>query len=165
MPLKGDRKPWPFLRTAFDERWPRFSPDGHWVAYMSDESGQLEIYVRSFAVAESSGVAASTARVPLQVSTAGGMFPLWRADGQELYFLGPDGELMAAPITTRGAALEPGTPTVLFQTRIFGGGVENGQGRQFDVTSDGRFLINTVLDDASATPITLIQNWDPTRSK
>lgn len=95
-----------------------------------------------------------------QVSTAGGMFARWRPDGKELYYIGPDGQMMAAPITVTGTTLEPGTPTALFQTRIYGGGTDNNVGRQYDVTRDGRFLINTVLDDAAA-PITLIQNWKP----
>ena len=69
--------------------------------------------------------------------------------------------MMAAPITVRGGVLEPGAPAALFATRINGGGLDNAQGRQYDVTRDGRFLINTVLDDATATPITLIQNWRP----
>ena len=87
--------------------------------------------------------------------------PVWRADGQALYYLGPNGTMMAAPVTTRAAALEPGTPVALFPTRIVGGGVESLVGPQYDVTRDGRFLINTVLDDAAPTPITLIQNWRP----
>ena len=73
--------------------------------------------------------------------------------------------MMAAPITVRGATLEPGTPVSLFPTRIFGGGVDNAQGRQYDVTRDGRFLINTVLDDATASPITLLMNWDAALKK
>jgi hypothetical protein len=68
---------------------------------------------------------------------------------------------MAAPITTRGTGIEPGTPVVLFRTRIYGGGVDTSLGSQYDVARDGRFLINTVLDEATATPITLIQNWQP----
>ncbi len=95
------------------------------------------------------------------MSTAGGITPVWRADGQALYYLGPDGALMAAPVTTRGTALEPGTPVALFPTRILGGGGDGGLGPQYDVTRDGRFLINTALDDAAATPITLILNWRP----
>jgi Tol biopolymer transport system component len=160
MPLEGDRKPWPLVKTEFVERWPRFSPDGRWVAYMSNESGRNETYVRSFAAPESSGGGAATASGHRQVSTAGGIFPLWRADGQELYYLGPDGALMAVPITSREPALEPGTPTMLFRTRILGGGVDQALGRQYDVTRDGRFLINTVTNDTSP-PITLIQNWAP----
>jgi len=87
--------------------------------------------------------------------------PVWRADGQALYYLGPDGTMMAAPVTVRSAALEPGTPVALFPTQIVGGGVDLNLGRQYDVTRDGRFLINSVLYDAVATPITLIQNWRP----
>jgi hypothetical protein len=60
-----------------------------------------------------------------------------------------------------GTTLEPGAPKALFQTRIYGGGADNGQGRQYDVSRDGRFLINTVLEDATASPITLLQNWNP----
>ena len=107
------------------------------------------------------GAETSAPSAQWQVSTAGGIPPVWRADGQALYSLGPDGALMAAPVTTRGTALEPGTPVALFPTRILGGGGDGGQGPQYDVTRDGRFLINTVLDDARATPITLIQHWQP----
>jgi hypothetical protein len=58
------------------------------------------------------------------VSTAGGVFPVWRPDGKELYYLNSAGAMMAAPITVTGATLEPGTPVVLFPTRIVGGGVD-----------------------------------------
>ena len=68
--------------------------------------------------------------------------------------------MMAAPIAVRGAELEPGAPAALFPTRIVGGGVDAGPGRQYDVARDGRFLIDTVLDDA-VSPVTLIQNWRP----
>ena len=149
-----------FLKTSFDERYGQFSPDGRWVAYMSNESGRNEIYVRPFAAPAASGAAANPAAGQWQVSTAGGIFPRWRPDGKELYYIGPNGEMMAAPITATGTTLEPGAPVALFPTRIFGGGVDNRQGRQYDVARDGRFLINTVLDDASS-PITLIQNWKP----
>ena len=91
---------------------------------------------------------------------AGGIYPRWRPDGKELYYIGPDGQMMAAPIMATGTTFEPGAPVALFQTRIFGGGVDNNQGRQYDVTRDGRFLINTVLDETAA-PITLLQNWKP----
>jgi hypothetical protein len=66
--------------------------------------------------------------------------------------------MTAAPITVTGSTLAPGAPVALFSTRIVGGGTDHGQGRQYDIASDGRFLINTVLDEASA-PITLLQNW------
>jgi len=98
------------------------------------------------------------------VSTAGGSFPVWRPDGKELYYLNPAGAMVAVPITVTGSSLEPGAPIVLFATRIFGGGVDAQQSRQYDVAPDGRFLINTVLDDAAA-PITLLQNWNPEGKK
>jgi eukaryotic-like serine/threonine-protein kinase len=92
------------------------------------------------------------------------VFPAWRRDGKELYYLNPTGALMAAPITLTGATLEPGAPVALFPTHIFGGGVNGTQGRQYDVAPDGRFLINTELDSATA-PITLLQNWNPEAKK
>ena len=160
LPMGGDRKPWVFLKTRFEERFGQFSPDGRWVAYMSNESGRLEIYIRPFAAPAAPGGTGQAASGQWLVSTAGGIYPLWRHDGKELYYVGPNGEMMAAPITATGTTLQPGAPVALFPTRIYGGGVDNGLGRQYDVTRDGRFLINTVLDDGSS-PITLIQNWNP----
>ena len=89
---------------------------------------------------------------------------MWRADGQALYYIGPNGEVMAAPIATHGTTVDPGTPVSLFLTRIYGGGIGNLQGRQYDVTRDGTFLINTVMD-AAGSPVTLIQNWQPEGKK
>ena len=159
LPLEADRKPWVFLKTPFNERWAQFSLDGRWVAYVSNESGRDEIYVRPFVRAAAStstdDAVGGRAAGQWQVSTAGGNFPRWRADGKELYYIGLDGQLMAAPLASAGATLEPGAPVALFHTDIFGGGTDNGQSWQYDVARDGRFLINTVLDDASS-PITLL---------
>ena len=160
LPMEGERKPWVFLKTRFEERSAQFSPDGRWVAYHSNESGQNEIYIRPFAAPAASGVAANAAAGQWQVSTAGGIYPKWRSDGRELYYIGPNGEMMAAAIAATATTLEPGAPVALFAARILGGGVDNNLGRQYDVTRDGRFLINTLLEDASS-PITLIQNWNP----
>lgn len=163
LPMEGDRKPWVFLKTNFNERSGQFSPDVRWVAYMSNESGRLEVYVRPFvepAAPGATGNAAGATGGQWQVSTTGGIYPRWRPDGRELYYIGPNGEMMAAPIMATGTTLVPGAPVALFPTRIFGGGVDNQQSWQYDLTRDGRFLINTVLDDASA-PITLLQNWNP----
>ena len=158
----GDRTPWVFLNSRFNEAWGAFSPDGRWVAYQSNESGPTEIYVRPFVPP----VAARTAAGPgptggqWQVSAAGGIFPVWRPDGKELYFLNPAGAMMAAPITVTGSTLAPGAPVMLFPTRILGGGASASMGRSYDVAPDGRFLINTVLD-VDAAPITLLMNWRP----
>jgi hypothetical protein len=94
------------------------------------------------------------------VSTAGGILPRWRPDGKELYYINPAGAMMAAPITVSGATLDAGAPVALFPTHIVGGGQETQQGRQYDIAPDGRFLINTELDNAAA-PITLLMNWHP----
>ncbi len=161
VPLEGDRQPWVFLKTDFSERQGHFSPDGRWVAYMSDESGRPEIYVRPFTGPGVAG-AADRGGGQWQASTGGGIFPKWRPDGKELYYIAPDGKLMAVSITVNGQTLEPGPPVALFATRIVGGGTDNNQGRQYDVSRDGRFLINTVLDDAAPSPITLLLNWKPT---
>ena len=164
-PMTGDQTPWIFLNTPFSERGGRFSPDGRWVTYMSNETGREEIYVRPFAprptAGDGAGPAAPTPGGQWQISTKGGIYPSWRADGRAIYYIGPDGAMMAATITVSGSVLESGTPVALFPTRIIGSGIDNGQGRQYDVTRDGRFLINTVLDGGAPAPITLIQNWRP----
>ena len=156
LPLVGERKPRVFLQTKFDEKYARFSPDGRWVAYTSNESGRSEVYIRAFADA-----GANRAGGVWQVSLDGGLFPVWRHDGGELYWVAPGGRMMAAPISLKATTPEPGAPVALFQAPIFGGGLDvNTGGEQFDISPDGRFLINTVKDSA-ATAITLLENWKP----
>jgi Tol biopolymer transport system component len=159
LPMQGDRTPYVFLRTPFREAYGVFSPDGKWVAYQSNESGRLEVYVRPFF--EPGQLDAATANDQWQISTDGGTYAAWRSDGQELYYLDPSGAMMAASITVTGNKLISGTPQMLFRSHIFQGGRDLQQGRQYDVAADGRFLINTELNDDSATPITLIMNWSP----
>ena len=149
-----------FLKTPFREGYSVFSPNGRWIAYHSNESGRHEIYVRPFVPP---GAAAGASSGQRQVSTAGGIYPVWRPDGKELFYVDPLSAMMAAPIAVTGSSLEPGTPVRLFPTRIYGGGVEAQQGRQYDVAPDGRFLINMELDTAA--PITLLQNWNPEAKK
>jgi hypothetical protein len=153
LPMEGDRKPYPWLKTAFDERRAALSPDGRWVAYESNESGRPEIYVRPFAETASGNAAGGQ----VQVSTSGGIAPRWRSDGGELYYIAPDARLMAAPIVASRTAFESASPVALFQTRIVEGGINTNTAAQYDVSSDGRFLIATVLDDT--TSLTLLQNW------
>ena len=147
LPMTGERKPFPFLSTPFSEQQGTFSPDGRWVAYQSNESGRLEIYVRSFP-----GPGGQW-----QVSSSGGISPRWRADGKELYYVAADNQLMASSVVVQGGTLTPGTPMPLFQTHIVDGPFRP----QYDVARDGRFLINTELSDRSTEPIHLIQNWKP----
>ena len=131
VPMEGDRRAVGVPEDQFDERHGQFSPDGRWVAYKSNESGRNEIYIRPF-VAPASGRPARPRGGQWQVSTAGGIYPRWRPDGKELYYIGPNGEMMAAPITDNGDDLEPGAPVALFPTRIYGGGADM-PGRQYDV--------------------------------
>jgi Tol biopolymer transport system component len=139
--------------TPFEESLAQFSPDGHWVAYHTNESNRYEIVVQPFP--EATG--------KWQVSTNGGVAPRWRADGRELYFISPDGKLMAAPVTTRGSAFEAETPVALFQTRIVGGGSQVTNKPNYVISRDGRFLIDQPLEEATIVPITLILNWNPDR--
>jgi Tol biopolymer transport system component len=155
-PMTGDQKPWLFLKSPFDEKYGQFSPDGRFVAYQSDESGRYEIYLRPFTPP---GKAANPTGGQWQISTDGGIQPRWSPDGRELYYLDPHGRMMAVPIMLPVA---PGKPELLFPTRILGGGVEAQQGFQYAVARDGRFLIDTVVEDNKSTaPIRLIQNWQP----
>ncbi|MGH9447940.1 MAG: TolB family protein, partial [Terriglobia bacterium] len=113
LPLQGDRKPFPFLRTPFDELNAHFSPDGHWVAYESYESGRDEIYVRPFEP-EPSATDASGTGAKWQVSYGGGQSPLWSSDGKELYYLTSDGKVMEVGVTM-SPTFQAGTPKFLFQ--------------------------------------------------
>ena len=151
LPLDGDRKPSVFLRTNFQEHRGQFSPDGRFVAYVSNEPGQHEIFVRPFPGSDDQW----------QISADGGIQPRWSPDGNELYYIAPDGKLMATTITVKGEAIEPGTPKALFQTRIPGGGTQGYNRPQYDVSSDGRFLINTTVEESVTSPITLLLNWKP----
>jgi len=150
LPMVGERKPMAIVNSAFEERNGQFSPDGHWVAYQSNVTGRFEFYVQAF---PSTGA-------KWQVSTAGGTFPRWRADGGELFFIAPDAKLMSVPVGISGSTFKAESPIALFQTRIVTGGPATLQ-TQYAVSRDGRFLINTQVDESTTTPITLILNWKP----
>ena len=103
-----DRKPFPVVQTDFDERDAQFSPDGHWIAYASNESGAFEIYIQPFP-----GPGRKVA-----VSTTGGAQVRWRHDGKELFYIALDGRLMAVPLrfAANSQEVEVGTPVPLFVT-------------------------------------------------
>ena len=149
LPLQGDRKLTPFLRTKFNETSGQFSPDGHWIAYTSDESGRDEIYVRdfSFGSAQGSGDAAGK----WLISKDGGTEPRWRGDGKELFYVASDGKFMSVDIRAK-PLFEAGAPRPLFQLPPgFIGG---------EVTSDGkRFLIGVPLAQSASVPFTVVLNW------
>jgi Tol biopolymer transport system component len=143
-----NREPIAVANTPFVERHGQFSPDGQWVAYETDESGRHEVVVQSF----------PTPRAIVHVSTSGGSGPRWSATGTEIYFVAPDGKLMAVPITIANSTLTPGNPIALFTVPIFEQQVFKAT---YAVAPNGRFLFNAPSDDAAAAPITLILNWTP----
>ncbi len=125
----------------------RFSPDGKWVAYSSNESGRWEIYVTSFPEAHGKW----------QVSNTGGDQPRWRSDGKELFYLSSDSKIMAVPVKT-GSNFDSGAPTALFQANpreMFA----TSELFSYDVSGDGqKFLINSQLK-TELTPMSLVLNW------
>jgi serine/threonine protein kinase len=152
LPMMGDRKPMPYLVSPFVKAQGQFSPDGHWVVYTSDESGTREVYVQPFPMS-------SGGKWP--VSNGGGSQPRWSHDGKELFFFTPDETLMDVDVRTEGGAVQLGVPKALFRASVIGGtGGATISAWRWDISADGkRFLINTALDDAAASPVTLLLNW------
>jgi WD40 repeat protein len=145
LPMDGDRKPVPFVHSGFNETLPRFSPDGRWIAYVSDASGRSEIYVQPFP-----GPGGKW-----QVSTAGGNEPTWRGDGKELFYLAPDSRLMSVEIKA-GAAFEAGVPAPLFPMTATPDGWT-----RYTASADGkRFLVVAPERSQTLTPTTVVLNWD-----
>jgi Tol biopolymer transport system component len=148
MPMTGDRKPQPVIQTPFPERMAKFSPDGRWIAYASGESGRFEVYVQSFPVSERK----------LTISTNGGVQPVWRGDGRELFFLSLTGEAMAVPLVlAKDGGLEAGAPQKLFTAIPT---IVVGARNAWSVTPDGqKFLIVNAVGETNVGPITVIVNW------
>jgi Tol biopolymer transport system component len=145
LPLSGERKPYPFLQSTFNELGARFSPDGKWLAYFSLESGRPEVYVVPFP-----GPGGKW-----QVSTGGGTWPRWRRDGKEIFYLSPDNKVMAAEVRASGTSFEIGAAQPLFETRPYRSG-----GAAFDVSADGQRFIIEYAGEQPTAAITLVVNWD-----
>ncbi len=136
----------PFLTSKSNKSNGVISPDGKWAAYASDESGNSEVYVTTFPAAAGRW----------QVSRGGGAEPRWRADGKEIFYIGPKGMLTAVPVTATADSFSTGNPTPLFQihgrapissTDIF----------TYDVAKDGqRFLVNRYVKPDHLTPLTVV---------
>ncbi len=158
LPLEGERKAMPLLRTEHDEIEGRFSPDMRWIAYVSDESGRNEIYVRAFSL--SSGAASQESGAKWMVSEGGGRGPRWRGDGKELYYIALDGSVMVVKIAA-GKIFRSGTPERLFQAPPNLSKYAYAPSfSTWDVTPDGaRFLIPAIVQENSPSPFNVILNW------
>ncbi|HEV8231125.1 MAG TPA: protein kinase, partial [Thermoanaerobaculia bacterium] len=142
----------PLIATNANESGAALSPNGRWIAYLSDETGAEEVYVQSFPAGNERQ----------QVSVGGGAQPRWRGDGKELFYISPDRKVMSLDIRT-GEHLEPGPPRPLFQTRI----LPLVEARNhYDVTRDGqRFVVNSRRPEDATLPITVVVGWAPEPKK
>jgi Tol biopolymer transport system component len=146
LPLSGDRKPHPFLNGTFDEFDPRLSPDGRYLAYVSNESGRDEVYVQTYPDRSDKW----------QVSTHGGSDPHWTAGGHEIDYLSLDQHMMAVAIRS-SPSFDPGTPQSLFATKVLFPG---NQRAHYDVSADGRSFVMFVQTLQQALPTTtVVVNW------
>jgi Tol biopolymer transport system component len=148
LPLAGDKKPVPFPITQFNEQSASFSPDGHWVAYVSNEAGRNEVYVRSFSL--NSAATAVEAGGKWQISNGGGSDPAWRSDGRELYYRSGQ-KLMAVEVAT-SPVFRAGRPRPL-------GLVILPQGGGWDATGDGKRFLVAVPKTSKPEPYTVVLNW------
>lgn len=145
LPLAGG-PPLSILSSPFSEGDARLSPDGRWLTYTSDASGRMDVYVRPFAQPGAERV----------VSPGGGFGPHWRRDGRELFYIAPDGRLMAVPMAP-GKELDPGPAHVLFDARL---GVLPYDLPEYDSTPDGqRFLVNQAVGPVAPEAVNLIFDW------
>jgi Tol biopolymer transport system component len=149
LPIGGTTKPVDYVVGESNEFAARFSPDGRYVAYVSNESGTNEVYVQTYP--PSGG--------KWQISSGGGAQPQWRADGKELFFLSPDDTLQAVPVST-GASFEPGIPKPLFKRTIERSGLVRSR---WCPTSDGqRFVLNAAREAGHSPPFAVVLNWPAT---
>ena len=146
------RKAAPYIHGGTNEGEPAFSPDGRWVAYMSDESGRPEIYVQPFPANGDKWT----------ISTAGGVQPQWRGDGRELYFLSPARQLTAVDIDATANRFSAGVPRPLFSTRALQLAGPVTPYPSYAVARDGQsFLIDEQAPDqmVKLDPLTVVLNW------
>jgi eukaryotic-like serine/threonine-protein kinase len=148
--LSGEKKSTSFLQTNFIEAQARFSPNGRWIAYISNETGQFEVYVESFPRIGSK----------LAISIGGGSQPQWRADGRELYYYAPDRKLMAVEVNGDGPTFKVGEARPLFEIRVFSNDQNFPGNGYYTVTHDGkRFLVSSLPEAPQRQQINVIVNW------
>jgi eukaryotic-like serine/threonine-protein kinase len=152
LPLTPDRPraplmPQPFLKTGFNEMFGQFSPDGRWVVYSSDLSGQSEIYVTPF----------SRPSERHRISPNGGGRPRWRRDGKELYYVALDGKLMATETRISETNVEAGPPHALLTITGYS---PFAAGYPYEISADGQRILTSIpVGDAAVQPVTLVQNF------
>jgi Tol biopolymer transport system component len=143
LPLVGERKPFSIVNVRGSANEPHVSPDGRWLAYSSNESGTWQVYVVAFPSGDRKR----------QITTDGGSQSRWRADGRELYYMAPNGDIMAVEMTA-GETMDSGALRLLFQTGLTLDPTHD----QYAVTSDGqRFLVRLPVSDSA--PIAVVTNW------
>ncbi len=147
LPLDGDRKPQVFLRTPTWEGVPRFSPDGRFLAYMSNESGRPEVYVRPFPNKEDG---------KWMISTAGGNEPVWSRDGRRLFYL--QGQKMLSVDVTTQPVFKPGRPRFLYEGR-FELGFPRGAISGYDISLDSQRFLRLQPPPEEPTTIAVVINW------
>jgi Tol biopolymer transport system component/tRNA A-37 threonylcarbamoyl transferase component Bud32 len=141
LPLSGDGKPYTFIQTQSSDPSVRFSPDGRWVAFVSEETGRQEVYVTRF----------DKPGEKWRISTDGGNLPRWRRDGRELFYLTPDGKVMTVQ-TKPGTEFGAGSPMPLFKADPLS--------RDYDVTADGqRFLFIASAPGTQLLPFAVVLDW------
>ena len=142
-----EKKAEPWLASPYAERQARFSPDRKWIAYASNESAMVEVYVRGFMPPGGKW----------RVSSDGGSSPIWRSDGKELFFVSSDSKVMSVAIRP-GVTFDGAAATPLF--RIPGDMLDVGVVTQYDVSPDGQsFLMNLDMPTEGQRMITLVTNW------
>jgi Tol biopolymer transport system component len=148
----SDKKIETFLQTNFVEAQARVSPNGRWVAYMSNETGQFEVYIQTFPVAGG--------KIP--VSVGGGSQPQWRADGQELYYYAPSRKLMAVEVNSNSPTFGVGIARPLFDIRSLGAAIDQtfpGNGYYTSARNGKRFLVPSIPQTPERQQINVIVNW------
>jgi Tol biopolymer transport system component len=146
LPLAAGAQAKPVFQTEFSEYSARHSPDGRWVAFSSDDAGPREIFVQAF-----------PSGPRRRVSVAGGTSPIWSRDGKELYYIGGDGRLTAAPFRPDASGPAFGPPQSLFD--LDAAGLSAFDPRPYDVAPDGRFLVVRVVGEEPSNPIVVDVNW------
>lgn len=145
---RADHSLKPLIQAKWTVRNAQLSPDGRWIAYTTNETGRMEAYVSQFP-----GLGSRW-----QVSNAGGQEPRWRGDGKELFYISPEGKVMAVPVTTT-TMFAAGAPVALFQTHRRQP-ISSQDVFSYDVTRDGqKFIVSTKVDEGKAAPLTVLLNW------